>query len=319
MTKDFEFIFGDTLSELARIPDKSIDMVLTDLPYGKTRQKWDSLIALLDHIYLSRNARYKVKFSFLEEYLDTCYADGKLNRKTALRIFEERAKKGIWSHLDRICKTNTAKVFHAAPPFTGVMMNSNLAQYKYNYIWIKNKGSNHLNVKRMPMRYYEDICVFYDSQPVFNQILSEGNNVRSGFVRRSPESELYETQEGHTQTYQYTEFRKPKDVLEYEWDEVPDGKILEYNIVNNDSPERYHANQKPVELLEYLISTYTHEGHRILDMTMGSGSTALAAYNTRRLFTGIDNGYCTRPKSDFNGWSWVDIAQYRLQKEIERA
>ena len=210
---------GDCLDLMKSIPDSSVDMVLTDPPYGTTACKWDSVI----------------DFDLM------------------------------WLQLKRIIKPNGAIVLFGSEPFSSALRMSNIKQYKYDMYWRKSKPTNHINAKRMPMRFIETISVFYDKQPTFNL-------------------EEKETPIFTTSTTNNTVFGK--SINGYTRKVTHDSKfdVLEYKGDVN----KLHPTQKPVPLLEYLIKTYTQEGETVLDFTMGSGSTGVAAKNTGRKFIGIE-------------------------------
>jgi site-specific DNA-methyltransferase (adenine-specific) len=221
---------GDCLDRMKEIPDGSVDMILTDPPYGTTACKWDSIIPL----------------------------------------------EPMWEQLKRVIKPNGAIVMTASQPFTSVLICSNLNMFKTEWIWIKNKGTGHLNAKKMPMKFHENILVFYSKPPIYNPIMTEGHKVVS-------------YNQGKTQTpcygvtvacrYESKTQRQPRNILE-----IP--------VVNNDSTSkkerRMHPTQKPVALMEYLIKTYTNEGEIVLDFTMGSGTTGVACIRNNRKFIGIE-------------------------------
>ena len=210
---------GDCLELMKTIPDGSVDMILTDPPYGTTACKWDSVI----------------DFDLM------------------------------WLQLKRIIKPNGAIVLFGSEPFSSALRMSNIKQYKYDMYWRKSKPTNHINAKRMPMRFIETISVFYDKQPTFNL-------------------EEKETPIFTTSTTNNTVFGK--SINGYTRKVTHDSKfdVLEYKGDVN----KLHPTQKPVALLEYLIKTYTQEGETVLDFTCGSGSTLVAAKNTNRHAIGIE-------------------------------
>ena len=177
----------------------------------------------------------------------------------------------MWEQLKRIIKPNGAIVMTAAQPFTSVLVCSNLKWFKYDWTWRKPKGTGYLNAKKQPMRDKEDVVVFCSGQSVYNPQMATGAPYKEktglkggggydgyGFDKRTGNNN-----EGK---------RYPKQVLEF--------GVVERGTV--------HPTQKPVALMEYLIKTYTNEGDLVLDFTMGSGSTGVAAVNTGRRFIGIE-------------------------------
>jgi len=254
---EHKLIFGDCLEIMKDIPDKSIDMILTDPPYGTTHNKWDSIIPL--------------------------------NK--------------MWKELKRIIKTNGAIVMTAGQPFTSNLIMSNTDMFKYCLVWQKSKATNFLNSKKQPLRKYEDICVFYSKQPVYNPQMSEGKPYDKG-VRKNQQTGSYgDFKPSHVHS---KGLRYPTDVVYFKTAES-DGEV-------------YHPNQKPIALMEYLIKTYTNEEDTILDFTCGSGSTNVAAKNLKRNSIGIDNWFCEKDKIineiSIKGLKWTEITQLRLDGKI---
>lgn len=233
-----QLLHGDCLHHLRNLPDASIDMVLTDLPYGVTQNKWDTVVNL-------------------EEF---------------------------WSIIWRVCKEDAPVVLFAAQPFTSVLVCSQLKNFRYDWVWRKPKGTGHLNARRMPMRDKEDILVFYRRPgKYFPQMVpgkpfgnKRGSNTGTGYGTHRPIN------------YDNPGTRYPKQVLDFG---VVEGRTI-------------HPTQKPVPLLEYLIKTYTDEGDTVLDATMGSGSTGVAALNTGREFIGVEQDA-----------TYFEIAQSRILLE----
>ena len=215
-------LWGDCLEEMKAIPDGSVDMVLCDLPYGTTQNKWDAVIP----------------FDLL------------------------------WAEYRRICRKGAAIVLTAAQPFSSVLVASNLKDFKYEWVWVKSKITGVLNAKKMPVRKHEQVLVFSTAPTIYNaQGLIACNVTRTDKVAHS--SENYGRRGGVEYTQEWTNW--PRDVLE-----IPsEGSTV-------------HPTQKPVALMEYLIRTYTNEGDTVLDNTMGSGTTGVAAINTGRRFIGIE-------------------------------
>lgn len=181
----------------------------------------------------------------------------------------------LWAQYNRVTKKNAAIVLFAAQPFTTKLIHSNLKDFKYNWYWIKRNATGHCFSKFQPMRKVEDICVFYKKQPVYNpQGLTK---LEKPIIRRKKAAvdSVYkiDASENISKT-EYTNY--PKNIIEFKHDK-----------------DKLHPTQKPVQLLEYLIKTYTNENETVLDNCMGSGSTGAACINTNRNFIGIelDDGY----------------------------
>lgn len=177
----------------------------------------------------------------------------------------------LWNEYWRLIKEDGAIILTANQPFTSNLIMSQINNFKYTWTWDKvNAVRNHLNAKKQPMRIVEDICVFYKNQPTYNPIMREGNYKSRKY---SPgQSEGFGTV---TQTDIGREVKElyPMNLL---------------SIKGHDPNNNWHPTQKPVELFEYLIKTYTNENELILDNTAGSGTTAIAAINTNRKWVCIE-------------------------------
>ena len=175
----------------------------------------------------------------------------------------------MWEQLNRIIKPNGAIVLFGSEPFSSALRMSNIKNYKYDWIWVKEQGTGFLNSKRQPLRNNEQISVFYKKQPTYNP------QMRTGF-------KSYKTKKGGL-TDNYGKDSTKVVVTESNGERYP-LNTLNFTRDNN----KKHPTQKPVELMEYLIKTYTNEGETVLDFTMGSGSTGVAAKNLNRSFIGIE-------------------------------
>lgn len=192
----------------------------------------------------------------------------------------------LWAEYNRICKG--AVVLNASFPFTYVLAVSNLQNLKCCWYWNKDKAGNFATAKYQPLRTVEDVLVFggktYNPQMV--KAHQDNKRPRGGKTKRLPDGQgTYNGfKSGHFQVHKdhNEELRYPKTLLDFP------STVGELNNLN-----RLHPTQKPVALMEYLIKTYTNEGDTILDNTMGSGTTGVAAVNTNRNFIGIeqDPGY----------------------------
>ena len=176
----------------------------------------------------------------------------------------------LWKEYKRVVKKNGAIVLFAQTPFDKILGASNLDMLKYEWIWEKSQGTGHLNAKKMPMKAHENVLVFYKRLPTYNPQMREGKPYTCKSGRGS------------------TNYRELKSV-------ITENKGYRYpiDILKFNSDKGFHPTQKPVELCEYLIKTYTNEGETVLDNCMGSGSTGAACVNTNRQFIGIelDEGY----------------------------
>ena len=223
---------GDCLEKMKEIEGGSVDMVLTDPPYGTTACKWDSIIPL----------------------------------------------EPMWEQLKRIIKPNGAIVLTASQPFTSVLVTSNIKQFKYEWIWQKNRGSNFGAAKYQPLKEHESVLVFSKNGGKVNYYpIKEprkgtgGDRVKYKFNgsntgKREAYNGFVDNRKGHKEE----ELRYPS------------------TIQKHNTQVGLHPTQKPVALMEYLIKTYTNEGETVLDFTMGSGTTGVACKNQNRKFIGIE-------------------------------
>ena len=185
----------------------------------------------------------------------------------------------LWQEYERLITDQGAIVLFSSGTFTNKLVNSNSALYRYKWIWVKNRSSNFLNAKNRPMTKYEEICVFSKgitantkNKKLKMNYYPQGLKPIYRIHRDSPEhsSSLSGKRPGHRTTIQ-------------RWTGYPND-VLFFNCVS----KKEHTNQKPVDLLQYLIKTYTNEGMTVLDNTMGSGSTGVACVNTGRNFIGME-------------------------------
>lgn len=238
----------DCLEGMKRIPDGSIDAIITDPPYWTTACKWDSIIP-----------------------------------------FEP-----MWAELKRIIKPNWAIVLFGSEPFSSALRMSNIKNYKYDWIWEKDKWTNIFNAYRMPLKVHENISVFYEKQSLYNPQKTEWN----GDCRRWSHNIRKEWVFWKSENIWYSDKYEPNKRLP---------KSIQKFSNKNQKQNRLHPTQKPVALIEYLIKTYSLENEIILDFTSGSWTTWIAAQNTNRQFILIEK--------DKN---YYDISLKRLQENQER-
>lgn len=200
----------------------------------------------------------------------------------------------LWSHYERIIKGDGAIVLTANQPFTSKLIASNFELFKYCWIWKKTFPTGFLNANYRPMLQFEDIAVFSKSG-------AGAGSKNSGCMRYYPQGlvEINKTKrnKANSRGKQIHETTNVGDNNCLNSDKEYTTKFTGYpsNILefDRDTPQ-LHPAQKPVALMEYLIKTYTKEGDTVLDNCMGSGSTGVAALNTKRRFIGIelDSTYC---------------------------
>jgi len=224
-------LHGDCLELMQDIPDKSIDMILCDLPYGTTACKWDVIIP-----------------------------------------FEP-----LWKEYKRIIKDRGCIALFGSEPFSSYLRMSNIKQYKYDWVWVKNKASRFLDCKYKPQTKKENIMIYCFKTPCYEnrekiKYYPQGitSNGRKKIRHRSASTSI--SGRGNYEGKEIQSFSNYPD------------DILYFSVETNTQ----HPTQKPVALLEYLIKTYTLENETVLDNCMGSGSTGVACINTNRNFIGIE-------------------------------
>ena len=217
---------GDCLELLKQIKDESIDLVLADLPYGMTDNKWDSVIPLAP-------------------------------------LFEQ---------YQRIIKSHGAVLLFGMGKFgSNLIVNApKKMPYRYDWIWEKTKPAGFLCSHRMPLRMHENIYVFYKHLPTYHPQMRLGFKPYKSHLNGPGNN--YSQASGNYTPRQSEGERFPIDVIKF----------------SNPNNKTVHPTQKPVDLLEYLIKTYTNEGMTVLDNTMGSGSTGVAAISLKRNFIGME-------------------------------
>ncbi len=236
-------ICGDCLTEMPKILDKSIDMILCDLPYGTTACKWDTIIP-----------------------------------------FEP-----LWKEYKRIIKDNGAIVLTASQPFTSALVMSNPDMFKYEWIWEKAIGANPLLCKKQPMKYHENVLIFYKNQPIYNPQMTKGK-------MRDKQPKMFGNKKDENWGGAMREIKGIENIND---DYYP--RSYQY-FSNANQKDKLHPTQKPVALFEYLIKTYTNEGDLVLDNCAGSGTTGVACKNLNRncILIEKDEGYFKIAKERIN-------------------
>ena len=183
----------------------------------------------------------------------------------------------LWQQYNRITKANANIILFSSGEFTYKLYNSNPKLYKYKLIWKKNVPTGMASAKYRPMKYYEEILVFQKGKNnVYNPQMKER-------VGKGKDCYKYEHYCGNNNHLQLDKIKKT-----YDPDKVQPSDILEINTVPN-RKGRLHPTQKPLELLEWLVNTYSNENDLILDNCMGSGTTGVACKNLNRNFIGIES------------------------------
>jgi site-specific DNA-methyltransferase (adenine-specific) len=217
-----KLILGDCLNKMKEIDAESIDLILTDPPYGTTQCKWDSIIP----------------FDLM------------------------------WKELKRIIKDNGCIALFGSEPFSSYLRTSNIKWFKYDWIWNKKNIGNPLIAKYQPLRQHEIITIFYNKSCNYYPIKTNLDIKRDW--KQYNKTDLHG--KVNVGVSGKTKGKYPKSIIEF----------------SNAVRKKLHPTQKPVALLEYLIKTYTNENDIVLDFTMGSGSTGIAAKNLNREFIGIE-------------------------------
>ena len=188
----------------------------------------------------------------------------------------------MWAQVKRVLKKNGVFVTTASQPFTSALVMSNPKMFKYSLVWEKSMPSDVFMAKRKPLKYHEDILLFYEKQPTFNPILEERSDVGKARLKNNG-TVLMGTGKSNISGFVHTGKR-----LSYDEDKINPKSVIKIGSVPNCNGTKLHPTQKPVTLMEYLIKTYTNEGETVLDFCMGSGTTGVACVHTGRHFIGIE-------------------------------
>jgi len=178
----------------------------------------------------------------------------------------------LWYEYKRVLKPNGVILLTASQPFTTVLIGNDMKMFKYNLVWDKVAVTNPMLAKKQPMRCHEDVLVFYDKQPTYNPQMRVG-------VKWSRAGKKQHTTDTLGQS---TLFNNGSDESEMKYPK----SIVTFS--NADKTKNEHPTQKPIDLMEWLIKTYTNEGDMVLDNTMGSGTTNLACIKLNRKSIGIE-------------------------------
>ena len=171
----------------------------------------------------------------------------------------------LWEQYHRVCKPNAAIVLFGSEPFSSMLRMSNIKEYKYDMYWKKHRPANHMNAKIQPMRSIETISVFYRKQPTFNLSMKD-KPIKA--TSTTTNTVFGKSVNGYTRM---VTINAKIDLLDFPKDK-----------------DNEHPTQKPVDLIAYLIRTYSNPGDTILDNTIGSGTTAVAALREKRHFIGFE-------------------------------
>lgn len=228
----------DCLDGMKRIPDKSLNCIICDLPYGTTECNWDKIIPL-----------------------------------------EE-----LWKEYKRVIMDNGVIILFAQQPFTSRLVMSNLKMYNHSLVWEKDCGANFMCARYRPIKVCEDIIIFSKGSFTNNaKIKCTYNPIMTDRKKMKPAKPYISDSLSALKP-------RPKKFVSQSTDNFICDKSFAKNIIYFPVPKkgRIHPTQKPIDLVEYLIRTYTNEGEIILDNCMGSGTTAIACINTGRNFIGFE-------------------------------
>ena len=241
---------GDCLELMKDIPDKSMDAIICDLPYGTTACKWDSVIP-----------------------------------------FEP-----LWKQYKRIIKDNGAIVLFGSQPFTSALISSNYDLFKYEIVWDKVHGANFFNLKYQPFKTHENIIVF-GKNITYNPIReprtkSSLKRYNKGIKKKTPKGNPEHYGVEIDNNYELKDDKHPSSII----------KISSKSEKRNGIK---HPTKKPLELIKYLVKTYTNENDWVLDNTCGSNTTGIACYDLNRNYIGIEKDV-----------DIYNVAKKRMEKNI---
>lgn len=259
---------GDCMNLLQNIPDKSIDCIICDLPYGQTHNHWDVKLPLSDYIECGG------KLLNYKEFESLNYRAG-ISLSETKYLWEEKHQDGLWTHYNRVIKNNGAIILFGSGMFSAELIMSNHKDFRYGLVWDKVLVGGFLNASRMPLRVHENILVFYKALPTYNPQKTVGKGAvhsrgkAANTIRQSPnnyrEYVMLESQK--------TNLKHPTSILRFQ--KTHPSKAL-------------HPTEKPTTLLEWFVKTYTNEGETVLDNCAGSMTLAVAAMHTNRKSISIE-------------------------------
>lgn len=252
-----EIFNDDCFNVLPKIADKSVDLILCDLPYGCLHKRnvntsWDSMLPM----------------------------------------------EPLWEQYRRIIKGNGAIVLFGQGKFSAKLIMAAEDIFRYSLVWDKMRCTGFLNANRMPLRQHEDILVFYKSLPTYNPQMTEGE---PSHPQRNGK---------HKETNNCYGTYKPLKTYEKVGRVAPTRPGMKFptsiiRIRKEHERTVLHPTQKSVELLRYLIRTYSNEGDLVLDNTAGSMSTAIAAIRENRRFVMIEKDT-----------KYFEIGKKRIEEEL---
>jgi len=187
----------------------------------------------------------------------------------------------MWLEWERVLKPNGVWAFTATQPFATDLIMSRRGFFKYEMVWEKNRFTNFMNAKRMPMRNHENILIFYREQPKFNAQLKKVQG--RGNSNNSKSTNIYNITGEASKTF--SNKRQAGLGMSGTVIFIPN-EIEDYNSSNGF--QNRHPSKKPVELMRYIMRMYTNEGDLVFDGYSGSGTTAAACLKEKRRFIGSE-------------------------------
>lgn len=180
----------------------------------------------------------------------------------------------LWEQYNRVTKPSAAICLFGQGMFTAKLMLSNPDMWRYNLIWDKKKTTGFLNANRMPLRCHEDIAVFYKELPTYNPQFTDGEPTHPrGKGKHVNNDKCYGAYDNTDVKDKYDRKKFPRSII---------------SIAKEHDSSQFHATQKPVELIRWLVRTYTNAGDTVLDNCMGSGTTAIACIAENRNYIGFE-------------------------------
>lgn len=179
----------------------------------------------------------------------------------------------MWERIHKLSKTTTPFISFSTEPFGSLLRCSNLSEYKFDYIWDKEQGTNQFLKDKQPLRKHENLCVFYKEQCTFNKVKVESWR-REIKWRQETNNFIIGYESKEKTSYDSKGLKHPVSILPFNRPHWREG--------------RYHPTQKPIDLCTYIIQTHSNDNDLVLDFCMGSGSIGVSARNINRKYIGIE-------------------------------
>lgn len=280
-----QLYYGDCLEVMKLIDDKSVDLIVCDLPYGVTQNEKDITIPFNKYIRI-KDKNYNLQ-DFINLKVNTLLKRKKdTDVKTMYFIevynsiieeFNENSKDGLWQSYERIIKDNGTIILFGQGIFFNELINSNPKMFKYDLVWDKKLTSGFLNANRMPLRKHEQIAVFYKKLGTYNPQFTEGKPLH-GKGKSYIDKDIINNN--------YGKFNNIEDYRQGSTEKYPTS-ILSFQKTHPSKAK--HRTEKAYELIEYLIKTYSNENDLVLDNCCGSGGVGVACIKNNRNYILIEN------------------------------